>query len=333
MRILVVTIFNSLNYGAFLQGFGLYQFLQDKGHNVQMYIADSHDLKFYFHALHLRDTSNFFYNLRLLKSFYKSWTMMEQVNNLNQEYDLAIIGSDELWNVQNVNFQHTDIYIGKNIKAKKICTYAISGNNTTQPLFCKIYGKEPFKYIDTIAVRDYYTKVLVTDITDSSPVIVVDPTLLYNFKIKPTVKFTNYLVVYGYYFDKDEQEKILTFAKKKKFKLISAGFVHRWCDEIFTGTPLEFLSLIKNSNGVISATFHGTILSMKYNKQLAVFHHGSPKIVDALSRYQMEYCAITEKNTIEDCFQYSSDYNNFNKILKEAIDISIEYINKVLEDR
>lgn len=333
MRVLIVTIFNSLNYGAFLQGYGLYQVLQQLGHDVKMYVADPHNARYYIHSLHLREPQNIIYNMKLLNSFYKSWSLLEQTRSLDQEYDIAIIGSDELWNVHNVNFEHTDIYLGNKINAKKICTYAISGNNTTSEQFKLMYGNEPFKYIDEISVRDACTSKFVTEILGTKPSMVVDPTLLYNFQIQDVRRDARYLVVYGYYFEEGEREKILAYAKKYDLVLISAGFVHRWCDEIFVGTPLEFLGLICHAQGVISATFHGTILSMKYNKKLAVFHHGSEKIIDALSRFGMKECCVSDENNISKCFRYSEDYSAFNSTLKDAAEISMQFIESILEDR
>lgn len=330
MRILIVTIFNSLNYGAYLQGYGLYQVFNDMGHDVKMYVADPHDFKFYVHALHLRKPKDVIYNARLLHSFYHSWSKMNRTCTLDQEYDVAIIGSDELWNVHNVNFEHSEIYIGKRIQAKKICTYAVSGNNTTASEFVSVYGENPLRYIDRIAVRDSCTRDLTKSITGIEPTIVVDPTLLYDFKIIRNTPTEKYLVVYGYYFEEEERTAILSYAHESGVKLVSAGFVHRWCDKIFTGPPLKFLSLINNAEGIISATFHGTILSMKYNKNLAVFHHGSQKIIDVLSRYSMLGCVITKKNNIADCFRSSSDYTCFNNRLKDEVNISKRYIEDLL---
>ena len=330
MKILVVTIYNSLNYGAYLQGYGLYRTFKDMGHDVKMYVADPHDMKFYIHALHLRNPKEILYNVGLLKSFYSSWNEMDRVANLEEEYDLAVIGSDELWNVHNVNFKHTDIYIGKGIKAKKVCTYAVSGNNTSAREFADVYGENALQLLDRIAVRDEFTYELANSLNKAEPTMVVDPTLLYNFELTEAKEKEKYIVVYGYYFEEKEIEIILEYAHKNNIKLISAGFVHKWCDMIFTGKPIDFLGLIIRAEGVISATFHGTILSMKYNKKLAVFHHGSQKIMDALSRFSMMGCTVSDDNNIDRCFEYSTNYSDFNQKLEVAVSESKKYINEIL---
>lgn len=330
MKILVVTIYNSLNYGAYLQGYSLYRIFKDMGHDVKMYVADPHDIKFYIHALHLRNPKEILYNIGLLKSFYSSWNEMDRVTNLEEEYDLAVIGSDELWNVHNVNFEHTDIYIGKGIKAKKVCTYAVSGNNTSAKEFADVYGESALQLLDRIAVRDEFTYELADSLSKVKPLMVVDPTLLYDFELPEEKAKGKYIVVYGYYFEEGEKQIILEYAHRNNLKLISAGFVHKWCDMIFTGKPIDFLALIVGAEGVISATFHGTILSMKYNKKLAVFHHGSQKIMDALSRFLMIKCAVSEDNNIASCFEYSTNYSDFNQKLEVSVSESKKYINEVL---
>lgn len=330
MKVLVVTIYNSLNYGAYLQGYGLYRVFKDMGHDVKMYTADPHDIKFYIHALHLRSPQEVLYNMGLLKSFYNSWNEMDRITNLEEEYDLAVIGSDELWNVHNVNFEHSDIYIGRGIKAKKICTYAISGNDTSAKEFADIYGKNALQLLDRIAVRDKFTYELVNSFAKTKPIMVVDPTLLYNFELTEEKIEEKYIVVYGYYFEEKEKQMILEYAHRQNIKLVSAGFVHKWCDKIFTGKPIKFLGLINKAEGVISATFHGTILSMKYNKKLAVFNHSSQKIIDALSRFSMMGCSVSDDNSIDSCFEYSSNYSTFNRKLEAAVFESKEYLNEVL---
>ena len=127
MNIVIITIFNEMNYGAYLQAFALGEYLKSKGHTVSYYENSRWTSRDSFHALHLRDLKHLGFNLSLLRAYKKDWMRITKTNTFDG-FDLAIIGSDELWNVRNVNFSHDRYLLGEGVDSRRTITYAVSSN-------------------------------------------------------------------------------------------------------------------------------------------------------------------------------------------------------------
>ena len=127
-----------------------------------------------------------------------------------------------------------------------------------------------------ISVRDQNSFELVKDLSSFKPNIVLDPCFLsdpevlssdkstYNEKFKKT----EYVLIYGDYFNKKEINDILNFGKDQNLKIISVGSINRWANKnIINVNPTDLVFFIKNSKFVITSMFHGVMLSYKLNKQ------------------------------------------------------------------
>ncbi|GHV88944.1 hypothetical protein AGMMS50267_13040 [Spirochaetia bacterium] len=80
----------------------------------------------------------------------------------------------------------------------------------------------------------------------------------------------DFILVYSYPLrirDKDEINNIKEFSKRSNKKLISIGSFYDWCDDMVSPHPFEVLSYFISADYIITDTFHGTLLSLKYNKQ------------------------------------------------------------------
>lgn len=314
MKICIITIYNSLNYGAYLQAYASYKYLTGLGHDVYMYEPEPSNFKYLYHALHLKDFKNLNFNYSLLRGYMKDWKQFKIAKNLKEEYDLVYIGSDELWNVDNYNFSHDDFYIGKKIQAKQIMTYAVSANTCSFENFSKIYGKglNTLDSLDIIGVRDRHTASIVKQYGRDYQ-IVLDPTFLLSNYPDFKVEESEYILVYGYYFKNDEVEKILQFKNVTNKIMISVGFKHDWCDYNIPCSPLKFVSYIKNADFVITSTFHGTVFSIICNKQFYTFARENTKIHDILNKFDIEERNISDNNISNKII----NYKDVNKIFSE----------------
>ncbi|MGG7214901.1 polysaccharide pyruvyl transferase family protein [Clostridium nigeriense] len=332
MKICIITIYNSMNYGAYMQAYATYSLLTAEGHDVYMYETEKRDLPFYIHALHLRDLKNFLFNFKLLKKYVKDWKEFKIVRDLNDTYDLVIIGSDELWNVDNYNFSHEGYYIGKGINSKEIITYAVSANTCTLERFCEVYGKGKniLENLDGIGVRDKNTLEIASKCSNIVPTEVLDPTFLPNSYKESSTYVDDYILIYGYYFTEEEKEKITIIKNIMKKKIVSVGFKHDWCDLNIPCSPLEFVSYVKNASFVITSTFHGTVFSIMNNKQFATFARKNSKIHDVLKKFNLEKRNITSNNCnlIVNNF---IEYDKVNSIIKARKKESLQFLTKFIK--
>lgn len=334
MRVCIITIFDEMNYGAYLQAYTLGKKVEEYGHQVSFYKKRKWNVMNSIHALHLRNPECVFFHGKLLENFKKDWRRLNIVNSVGEEFDLVIIGSDELWNVRNYNFEHERYYIGEEINAQKRITYAVSSNNCTEKEFLEQYQNiDNFKYLNDVAVRDKNTYDIVQSISNREPVLVLDPTFLISINSNNSnSRIEEYILIYGYYFTEEEVKDIKRYVSNNfKAKLISVGFYHAWCDKNIACSPLQFIGYIKSARLVITSTFHGTALSINLRKNFITFSRDNLKILDILSRFGLESRNATTNNIneIEKTISYEK---NFDERMSYWIKQSEDYLDKYLRN-
>ena len=129
-----------------------------------------------------------------------------------------------------------------------------------------------------------------------------------------------------------EIKAIKSFAKKYNKQLISFGLYQRWCDKNIMCTPFELLSYFDSADYVITDTFHGTVISIKRNKQFAtiVRDSNSNKLCDLLSRFDLEERQVSSITSLEDIITKAIDYDPINILLEAEKERSIEYLHSNL---
>lgn len=291
-----------INYGSFLQAYGLKMMLEELGHDVQFVdyhvceplIKDGGKQKTgfarkidkAFEALSydapVKQKIQFIKYKKEFAEKYHHILGLTKEPNYNPELDTLVIGSDEVFNcVQaNSNVGYSLELFGKGSKAKRTITYAASFGNTT---IKKLQHHEKvqeisecLKMLDAISVRDNNSAEVVKELSGKDIVYNLDPVLAYDFinkcklipQIRPTEK---YLILYAYSgrISKDEAAWISAYAKKKGLKIYAIGGVQKCADRYIDCSPFEVLSYFINAEEVITDTFHGTIFSVITKRQFA----------------------------------------------------------------
>lgn len=279
MKIGIVTVQDSNNFGSFLQAYALQSILQELGHEV-----------FFIRSRSKKYIKSIFYCVRpskqeclhlftFLKQNWNGWkkyrrfqaeqTCFRVLNCYkDEELDLVILGSDEIWNV-NTRIFRTPVFYG--VDMEPVMAYAVSiGNAAIDDMQC--IPQEYFKHISPILVRDNHTadflKVLQVDSK-----VVCDPTLLVEKSIfyRPyQSKLLNgkpFILVYSYGLSDQIVESIRAFAKRNNLRILSACFPFPWCDGVFECAALDFCAILEQAEFVFTSTFHGTIFSVLNHKQ------------------------------------------------------------------
>jgi len=290
-KIGIITLWGELNYGAFLQAYALSSVL--KSYDCVPYCMQETHEKMKLRSFISFKPSNLkknIYSCKLVHGYKKDRDFLLKINTSKQLYDICIVGSDEVWNVNNSHFNHDDLYIGKNVNYKKLVAYAPSSNGATGDDFIRVYGNNCLERFAEISVRDSVTQKMIYDISHCNPPIVLDPAFLINsYKdIEIDTPYNNYVFIYGYSFSSEEIEKIKKFARKNKKIVISAGAYHEWADKKIAASPREFLGLIKHADYVITSTFHGTVFSIIYTRQFASIVRNNLKISELLKEFHLE---------------------------------------------
>lgn len=333
-KIGILTLHDSINFGAYLQAFALFTKLKELGYEPEFITFGNQSKKERLNLIKAKNPKLMFFKYQSLKKFdeARKKLLFSDINNA-EKFHTIIIGSDEMWNLENNSFAHRKEYFGYDLPVSNVITYAPSCNNLSVEQFEKYTkGNMNFSMLNSISVRDENTRKLVNEVSNIDPQVVLDPTLLiddYSMYIEPCSE-KNFVLVYGYSFSEEEKYKITSFAKKNNKKLISIGLYNAWCDENIYATPFAFLGYLKAADYVFTSTFHGTIFSTLMETNFAVFGRKNHKVKDVLEKLNILDRDISNIDNYELVFSKEINYKEIRKARKALAAQSIKYLENAI---
>lgn len=356
MKIGILSMQEIANYGSFLQAYGLKKTIEDLGHTVEFVnIIPGEQLPQYrrnkFHLLKLafnrikygNPIQQIIFALRFrnrfTNEFFKELCLLEANNS--KHYDCIVIGSDEVFNIaQSTWFGFSKQLFGENLNSDKAITYAACCGATTVAKLDELGIRECVanmlsKNFSAISIRDDNSQSLVTELTGKVPFKNIDPVLLYSFSeeiFKEKVHSEEkYMIVYTYpnrIRAKDEVKAIKDFAKKRGLKIISTNTYIDWVDEVVVPHPFEVLAYFRDAEYIITDTFHGTVMSIKYNRPFTtiVRDMNSNKLRGLLTQFELDDRIASDSSHIESILSSPINYSPVNALIKEEQERSIDYL-------
>lgn len=360
MKVGIMSMQRVRNYGSFLQAYGLKKTIESLGHDVEFvdYRTTVYDGQVFKRGLPITPKTLIRYikhrstakNRRMYSRaaqfdlYYDSFLPELGVNDemkYQTEVDTLVIGSDEVFNC----FQHLENKVdsfdlfGVDNHAQRCITYAASFGSTTFEKIRQSNDKtsisEALKDFDSISVRDDNTNCIISKLTERDDIIKnVDPVLVYDFE--PEFKLYEskdpYIVVYSYRGRLSDQEgKIIKeFAEKQNMKLLCVGGIQGFCDDYLLLSPFEVLGLFKNAKYVVTDTFHGTVMSIKYGKKFATIirDNNRQKISDLLKTFELTERQVSDYNQLQHVIHKDYDKDLVNKKLKAEKQKAIDYLSE-----
>jgi hypothetical protein len=336
--VLISTLFRSHNAGAYLQAFSLQEYL--KANNMNPAFVETYDLKSklktyrFIYSKPNRSFKGFFHNVILLSKFYFSRRKFKKYQGRGK-VQFGVVGSDEIWNIRHRSFTPSPRFYGLDLPVEKLISYApCSGNVNVSELSereKKLYRN--IEKFDFVSVRDDSTYNVISKFVPSNRVErVLDPTFLIDFNSLVSEKRIlkqPYMVVYTYGMSQGKIEEILKFARRKKLDVVSPCFYHSWCDHSLPCSPFDFLNIIKYSECVVTDTFHGTVFSIIFNKNLFVYASGKNKINDIIDLLNLENAKVDEGGLMVREFG-EIDYEVVNRKVDRLRGKSIRFIERAL---
>lgn len=334
MKIGIVTIYRCYNYGSFYQAYGLQKYLQDLGHTVDFIPIDTlYNKKYRLRKQFNRDLSRDLFSVQLIGKYIKDWKLLNIANKKCDDYDVIIIGSDEIWNIKNKTFSVSPEYYGANLNCENIFSYASCvGRSRLEDFKNHSELTDSIKNLKNVSARDDVTEEFLTSIFEDKKIQrVIDPSFLIDWsKIEKNIGLNNYILVYTYDgswgFSEEYIQAAKEFAKSVSLPLISVGFKNDWCDKSVACSPREFLGYLRNASYVITDTFHGTAMSLQYEKQFISMGKGKHKVESLLKDFNLLNRIYNSDFTIESITQNRIDYNDVNKTIAEQKELSKQYL-------
>lgn len=326
MKLGIVTVYNSLNLGSYLQAYALGKELCKQGHEV--YYIKGGNSNLYIGQIRKSLISSIKYGPDVLyktieKCIYnkKDLRLLKESTNASR-MDGIILGSDEIWNINKQKFRNT-LFWGDiaGVPFDRIVPYAICCGNSKVEDF-----KAQKKYIDCmcsfkkIMVRDINSYNIVRECTDVEVQKVCDPTLLINWKIDENYNMIsdNDIIVYGYYFDELQRKAIMNYANAKGKRVVAVSLYQNWCDNINI-SALDFPSAVSRAYAVVTNTFHGTLFSILFSKRFITLAQ-SIKVKDLVNSFGIEnkmYSGELGINELENVLNNKIDRENIHNIIRE----------------
>jgi len=335
-KIGIITFHRANNYGAVLQCYALQEILIILGYDVkvvdyrQPYIELLYNPIRYDiicrHILNIRVVARYvikdFWRLLIKRIKYdiyrnkylKTTGVINRKEQIPQDIDVYVIGSDQLWNPEVLGDKFEDVYMGAfpHSPQSVIVGYAISSNvialqNIRNDVILKAAAN-----FDILSFRENKLGDYIADITGRDVRIDIDPTLLldrskWELCVKKRPINRKYLLTYFLHGNvkKSELRKIInTFSQKMGYKVVDV------LDVAFS--PIEFLTLVYYADYVVTSSFHAVVFSLIFNKEFFAInsHNGREE----------RYRNLMEKVGV---FDRCIDAENINNIVLSKIDYSV----------
>lgn len=368
MKICTITCHDVYNHGASLQAYALMRYLLNEGNKVEIidykpdYLSGHYNifsinnpkweknifkkmvyllLKVPTRVLTLkrkREFDNFREKYLMITS--KKYSSNNELKNNLPNADAYICGSDQIWNSAYKNGRDEAFYLNFVPNEKIKLSYAASFAVDEIEEKYKDMVKRNVETFRGIGVREKSGVEILKRLGIERAVNVLDPVFLLDqieWNKMAIEKFNErYVLVYD--FDKNPliEKMAKKIAKENNYKIYAVNsYETRYADKTFKYSgPEIFVSLIKNSEFVISNSFHSVVFSVIYEKEIAIVNrieNINTRMRDLLNLLGLEDRLITSEKDIE-LLERKINYKKIKIILKENIEFSKTYLLDTLKE-
>lgn len=263
------------------------------------------------------------------------------------KYDILICGSDQIWNTELTGGFEPTYLLSFTKKARKISYAASSGSNKLDVTNID-YITEYLRQFKAISCRESGLADFISNILDKNVTVVCDPVFLLDKnewdKIAQESKLSvnkPYVLVYSYWEDEYFYEQLSSFVKRSGLSIVKIGIQHKEYlppkdfphIQYVDAGPIEFLHLIRNANYVFTNMFHGTAVSLIFNKNFSII---LPPVRQERLREILDRTKLWSRVISEDSDSIPAtdkiDYDKVNKIITEFKTQSINFLSNAINN-
>lgn len=349
MKVGILTYHHTTNFGSLLQTFALATKVEDLGYEYEVIdyrneaVENRESPKQLLQCKSIREVRDYFKyegkkrkkadEFRLFTSHYINVSAecynKNNIENANLKYDTFLVGSDLVWDFT-INDSDTTYMLDFADESKRKCAYASSTgqiwehNDLVQELL------DRFQYI---GVRENEIKKYINNNLDIKADFVGDPTVLINpqeWDKMAADRMIDGKYVLVYFSDKNMQiyKDAVSYGEERNIPvyLISYGWVPKTMKAIRPTKIEEFLSLIKYADAVFSASYHGMLFSIYFNKNFYYYNRGWKSRMQSIA----EFLQLTDREHYIGTNSNEIDYNPINIKMEEFRSQSIGLLSEYL---
>lgn len=276
------------------------------------------------------------------KMRYSSEVQSNTIGEISKKYDAIIVGSDQVWCYKYARpliffIQWKPAYNGR------MLSYAACSPDMDIPWYNKGIIRKQLMQFNEISVRDVNTQQWVQTICDRKPLVVADPTLLYDFEDVVGLNKINEPYILAYCLGSEicgGHDTVIKEIRKRygAIKVIGIAIpnkskeVEKFADEVISdASPKDWLTLIKYATFVYTDSFHGCMFSLKFEKQFIAYYaqqSRASRLIDIRDRYSLEYAIVSSVSELheKECLQNGINYKKTNPLIQEHIDLSKQFL-------
>lgn len=360
MNIGIITHYDVHNHGALLQLNAVVKVLKQKGYDAaalqfeknydflgielkDKYNISLRSIPYYVNYMFERGIRKTLFNIekkRLLDGFKMRERLVGGYYTSYKNLNAIVVGSDEVFALHT---GPTPAFFGHALPSDNVFAYAGSFGPTTidsiKEWHCEAFVKSGLENMTNISVRDKNSADIVRELTGMEAARVCDPVILYGYSKEiealPKVDLKPYLLVYAYdnnMNDAEEVELVKAYARTKGLQIVGPGFYHKWCDKNINVDPVTLLSYFRDAECVVTDTFHGSVMSIITNTEVAVRLRGNQnKLGNLLDEYGLNDRVISESKTLDQLFAKHIDWDAVNAEVCRRREISDKYLTESLK--
>ena len=239
-----------------------------------------------------------------------------------RKYDSVVCGSDQLWAPTNVIADYFTLTMVPEEINK--FSYAASFGIDNVPAFLKRKYHKYLSRLNSISVREEQGRTIVRDIAGVDAQLVLDPTLMVDrqewlrlakeskISIDKPYVFCYFLgtnPVHRQFARKLAQEQGMTLVTIPHFRQYNKADVDFGDMPLYEVGPAEFINLIAGASFVCTDSFHGTVFSAIFERQVAVFERFQVDSVESTN--SRIYTLLQNLGMMQQLFQNETQTQDF----------------------
>lgn len=282
--------------------------------------------------------------------FSKTFTSLSAISALTRNYDVVLLGSDQVWHPLNylMNF-FTLNFVPDEVKKG---AYAPSFGVSCIPDAYKKAYSDYISRIDHVSCREMAGVKLIKELTGRDVPMVCDPTLLLTAKdwescLSDRVKINEkYVFCYFIGDNPNQREVVKEYAKEHGLKIVALLHIDEYIasDENYADYtpynvgPAEFLYLVKNADCVMTDSFHASVFSLQFHREFYTFNRfengngnsTSSRIDSLLGTVNLMDRKVRNGAMLNDLSTSEIDFDDVDERLKEFRASSEAYLKSIV---
>ena len=289
MKIGILTLHRANNYGAALQCYALQCTLQSLGYDAWVIDYRQPDTERSYRPFQWNSIRQHILNPKLLckdltirpllailrqiaynrfrGKYFRTTQPVRHAADMPQDFDVYLIGSDQLWSIQCLGYNIEPAYFGEfpHSQDSRVCSYAISSNIQSLETIGKEKLGQYLKNFNILSVREETIAAYILQATGFKARIDIDPTLLVDSTvweaITPRLRVRGEYVL-TYFLLPEQRKYAAAFARRLGLRLIEVGKVAM--------SPTDFLAYVKHATYIIGGSFHIAVFSIVFQKNFFI---------------------------------------------------------------